>query len=461
MEPATIPRMAPLDLSVRSRSLHSCSPRADPDELNRMPMFSWSENKAIEPTLPEYPISSPIASSFRSSFSQESTADSGSTVSTGPSTPRTPRAKCEVDDTVQFDLSCIPATYAQRTLKRKSEPPEDEDAKRVKLPGLQHLLESPEYTHRYHDTAPKPRRHLQTSKSSPQPESEYTFSKRPSMLTGEDPITQALNMLRKENNQQKDILPRVVGLSKPFDAPVDPSSKPHGTEEKWPSKTLDYCYQPHQPPSSPKQKIKKMRAKSKDPHCNIKYSQEEKDFLRYYNKELKFSWREITQFFAAKFPMTSKFTREVQGVQGVHYRDNQHIPDIVPRRNQLVFLPNGHVAATVKKVRQQGNDRRKFGLVYLYPERALKYDWVREEDKRLAAEILRERLPQRAQARRDAMKRGLWVEKFDDSICACCSKDDRQRYNDNISSSTNDDKRIPSVARPLSASYEWLKLARL
>ncbi|KAI1634112.1 hypothetical protein F4809DRAFT_541783 [Biscogniauxia mediterranea] len=453
MEPATIPRVASLDLSPPSRSSHSCSPRVGLDEITRMPMFSWSGNKAVETTLPEYPISSPMASSFRSSFSQESTANSSSTISTGPPTPRTPKATCEVDDIIQADWSCIPATHMPRSLKRKSEPLEDEDVKRVKLPGLQHLLETPEGTQSYHNAVSKPKRHLQTPMSSPEPKSEYTFSRRPSLLPGEDPITKTLNLLRKEKNHTKDFLPR-IGLSEPLHIPVDFANQLHESEQKWPSQTFDYCHQSPQQPSPPEEKPKKKRAGSKEPpHCNIKYSQEERDFLRYYNKDLKYSWKEITHFFGARFPMAEEFRRRrVQGVQGVSYRDNQHIPDIVPRRNQLVFLPNGHVATTSKKVRKQGNDRRRFGLVYLYPERAMKYDWVREEDRQLAAEINRERIPQRAQARRDAIKRGVWVEKFDNGECACCPRDEGERYKNK--------NRIAPETRSLRDSLEWLKLAR-
>ncbi|KAI0603055.1 hypothetical protein F4775DRAFT_10444 [Biscogniauxia sp. FL1348] len=452
MEPATIPRAAPLDPPLPLRSSLSCSPRAGLDEITRMPMFSWSENKTIESTLPEYPVSSSMASSFRSSFSQESTADSSSTISTGPSTPRTPKTTCEVDDIIQVDWSCIPATHIPRTLKRKSEPLEDEGSKRAKLPGLQHLLANPEDTQRYHNAVQKPKQCLPTPKSSPEPKSEFAFSRRPSLLPGEDPITKTLNLLRKENNHTKDFLPRIAGLSEPLTIPVDFTNQFHESEQKWPSKIFDHCHQSRQQSPPPEKKSKKKRSNSKEPpHCNIKYSQEEKDFLRYCNKELKYSWKEITQIFGAKFPMAEEFRRrKVQGVQGVNYRDNKHIPDIVPRRNQLVFLPNGHVAATSKKVGQQGNDKRKFGLVYLYPERAMKYPWVREEDRRLAEELNRERAQQRAQARRDAIKRGTWVERLTNGECACCPKDEGERYKGRIAPET----------RSLRDSLEWLKLVK-
>ncbi|KAI1502764.1 hypothetical protein F5X99DRAFT_417749 [Biscogniauxia marginata] len=454
MEPGTIPRAAPLDLSLPLRSVSPRSPRVDLDDLTSSPMSSRLEDKTIESVLPGLPISSPMASSFRSSFSQESSADSISTFSTGPSTPRTPNAKCEVDDMLKVDWSYISAVHVPRTLKRKSEPLEDEDVKRVKLPGLQHLLESPEDTQRY--IAPlKPKHRLQILSSSPEPKSEYVFSRRPSMLPGEDPITQSLNFLRRETDKSKGLLPQIEGLSEPsLDISLDFTNKFHRAEHHSPPERYSYCFQSRQESSSPPREIvKKERAKSKNgPHCNIKYSLEEKDFMRYQKHEMKHSWNTITKLFGAKFPMVEGFKREQQGVQGILYRENQNIPDIVPGRNELRFLPNGHVASISKKVREQGNDKRKYGLVYLYPERAMGYSWVSPEDRREAAELNKERVLQRAQARRDAMKRGAWVEKFEDGICACCVKDDQER---------DTRKRAAPPIPSLTASFEWPKIAKL
>lgn len=134
-----------------------------------------------------------------------------------------------------------------------------------------------------------------------------------------------------------------------------------------------------------------MRAKSKGTHCNVKYLPEELDFIRYHKIDLKESWNEVLESFKPfqqRFPK-EELDRRVQGLQGVHYRENYAIPK--PRREtngrQICFLPNGHVLAHGCKVREQSEYKFMYGLVYLFPERAKDYTWVRADHRRFAAEL--------------------------------------------------------------------------
>lgn len=83
----------------------------------------------------------------------------------------------------------------------------------------------------------------------------------------------------------------------------------------------------------------------------------------------------------------AEMNRETQGIQGNHYRDNSRVPLLKDRGRRLVFMDNGHVQPNIAKVRDQGEEKPFYGLVHLYPERAMLYDWVDKEHKRIAQEL--------------------------------------------------------------------------
>jgi len=293
----------------------------------------------------------------------------------------------------------------------------EEDRPSYMLPGVHNIISAVVPEHATSDAvAARPKRRLITPLSSPEP----TFS---NISAPDDPITRSLNRGRRP---EKGLLSRPTGLgttSMRFALPTGQSDIPHETR-----RSFRYS---RQQPSPPRDDLKRaqMRAKSKGTHCNVKYLPEELDFIRYHKIDLKESWNEVLENFKAfqqRFPK-EELDRRVQGLQGVHYRENYAIPK--PRREtngrQVCFLPNGHVLAHGCKVREQSEFKFMYGLVHLFPERAKDYTWVRADHRHLAAELNIERIQAMAQEKRAAMERGLWVEKLEDNSCMCCEREDR------------------------------------
>ncbi|KAL7627033.1 hypothetical protein AAE478_003809 [Parahypoxylon ruwenzoriense] len=320
-------------------------------------------------------------------------------------------------------------------LKRKCESL-DERSKKIKLPvrlpGVHRLSPSADHEYRHRPTQPMRRkRHLHTPSPSPEPGNDYVLAK-PNVQSLEDPITQKLNLWRKESDGIKDPLPQprwVDEISLKISLYYVDSSASNPHSQYRPPQFGDY-YRPRQqlPPPTEVARESKDRAKPKETHCNIKYSLEERDYIRFNKVELKLSWEENKSLFGEKFPMAnSAMQREKQGIQGVHYRDNGHMPHLVDKGRALLFLDNGHVKAWSVKVREQGEDKPYFGLIYLYPERAILYDWVPAKAKQMAAELIKERISQRERKKREAMARGTWIERLETGECACCPIPDRER----------------------------------
>ncbi|KAI4601877.1 hypothetical protein KJ359_010743 [Pestalotiopsis sp. 9143b] len=127
------------------------------------------------------------------------------------------------------------------------------------------------------------------------------------------------------------------------------------------------------------------------PHNNTRYTQEEMDFIRYHKVDLAKPWAEVELVFGHAFPVDESKQRHQQGVQGVFYREHKTMPMLDPMTNSFVYLPNGHVKAVEIKCREQKSAEtmfldmtdtgKAFGLLNLFPEAALTYSWVRDEDK--------------------------------------------------------------------------------
>jgi hypothetical protein len=131
------------------------------------------------------------------------------------------------------------------------------------------------------------------------------------------------------------------------------------------------------------------------PHNNQRYAQEEKHFIRYLKIDCGRPWEDIEYTFQHVFPADDMKRRRTQGVQGIYYRENKGLPKLDPRTNSIVYMPNGHMEIKELKCREQKAEEtlfmesagalKAFGLLNLFPEAALTYGWVREEDKRRIA----------------------------------------------------------------------------
>jgi len=117
------------------------------------------------------------------------------------------------------------------------------------------------------------------------------------------------------------------------------------------------------------------------PHCNVKYADEQLDYILYWGVDKKVQWKELERMYAIHFRNDKDrgIKRTVQGLQGAYYRSNGWIPKSDEHGN-LVFDENDEVVTCgVLKVRDQSC---KIGLLGRYPERAIEYDWVEPEDKK-------------------------------------------------------------------------------
>ncbi|KAI1340504.1 hypothetical protein F5Y15DRAFT_41564 [Xylariaceae sp. FL0016] len=425
-------RNAPLDLNFPLRDQHEL-PKLGVDTSATISRPWTLDNQISDSLAMESQALSPTGSSCGSSFSQasSSSADSGSTAPTEPPTPTLPIKKQKSNDTLPF------ISISRRcSLKRKDDASDEmplANGKRIKLPSVHYLLNTPRETPRTCSLPSRSIHALRTPSTSPEPSSEYIYSGRPSMFGLEDPITRSLNMLRKSRNQTETDLSPPQGLCETArEVTLEHINQPifFRTPDYSPV-THTYPYRPSRQQPSPPREVKKQRARPKtDTHCNIKYSVEETDFIRYYNRDLKRPWEFIKMAFAKRFPDAPQ--RRTQGIQGVAYRENKGVPRIETSSQYpnglLKFQSNGHVECQEKKVRQQGDNKWYFGLVYLYPERAIAYPWVCPEDRERAARILKDRIPQKERARRHAMEQGKWVEKIEPpGSCGCCAKEDRER----------------------------------
>lgn len=110
---------------------------------------------------------------------------------------------------------------------------------------------------------------------------------------------------------------------------------------------------------------------------NRKYTAEQVDFICYFHVDQKLNWNEVTRKYKEQF--RSEESRTPSGLQGSYYRGNLQLP-VTDHNNDLVFLEDGTLQVKTVKVRDQAGN--KIGLLDRYPNRAIEYPWVYEEDKR-------------------------------------------------------------------------------
>ncbi|KAI1476415.1 hypothetical protein F4774DRAFT_238393 [Daldinia eschscholtzii] len=430
--------------SLSLRTLQSESVQLDTGRLPPVIPYRRADGtiRLTDTSIPPY---SPISERSGSSFSLESTADSWENASFRFSPPQTPRSKHEPDDIPRLDLVPPRGEF----LKRKSDGL-DGGSKKIKLqpvtlPGVYHLLSSEEREGRRPAPRHRSRRMLQTPNSSPEPETEYSLSSQSALLAPKDPIVQWLNLRRRESSDSQEPLsqPRdsrgvYLNISLNF-CNMQPVF--YREKQQYTSQSRSYCQRPRPEPSPPREDSKE--GCTKKTHNNTKYTTEEADYIRFNKYEMKVSWEENKRLFREKFPSPPGKEREVQGIQGVHYRDNQHVPCLTERGTKLEFLPEGHVKAVVAKVRDQSENKPFFSLTCLYPERAMLYDWVPYKLRLEAARLASERAVQKEEARNKAIQTGRWKETLENGQCACCYKPDGdkkiQRASSSREHSPNDD----------------------
>ncbi|KAI0816347.1 hypothetical protein GGR55DRAFT_674550 [Xylaria sp. FL0064] len=274
---------------------------------------------------------------------------------------------------------------------------------------------------------------LRTPSATPEP-SDYSRGSRISLAN--DPVLEKLNDFR------------TVGKKKPLPLFQGLQGQELVNEANWmwaPAQdTLDAqseALQKPQKPQKPKRKRAPARTSRSDPvessHCNVKYLLEELDWVRYQRVDLnvageknsKSAWDQIAYRFNVQFPNTKtkiKSPRETGGLQGAYYRQHIALPHIL--NGQLVFMKNGHVEPVWVKTRDQSEKKHLYYLTYMYPERAMNYDWVEPEHRKFASELNAERELQKELARLEAQRRGTYVEKLPPDVpCGCCPGEDRKR----------------------------------
>lgn len=110
---------------------------------------------------------------------------------------------------------------------------------------------------------------------------------------------------------------------------------------------------------------------------NRKYTPEQVDFICYHHVDKKKNWAEVREAYRRYFP--SEANRTASGLQGSYYRLNLQVP-VTDHNGNLIFNDDGSLQVKTAKVRDQAGNR--IGLLNRYPNRAIEYDWVDEQDKR-------------------------------------------------------------------------------
>ncbi|RYP83205.1 hypothetical protein DL769_001401 [Monosporascus sp. CRB-8-3] len=364
-----------------------------------------------------------------------SRTSSVSTVATHPSPPQTPKTNPEWDDAVQLNtVPWRPPVKHQHGFSK-------EGSTTLSLPSVDDLLK---HQWKHSDLVPSPLGRWATPSTSPEPpaKEEYTsLTSMPAVIQSDDLITPSLNAWRDKRLRP---LPRLCLMSE-RPAPFDERRAFFQGKRQDSHSRHDPLHKRHGLPLSPRsqavrkprsQAVRKPRGNPDEPHLNVKYITEELDFIRYHRCDRPSKWKELTELYNAKFHLR----RRRQGVQGGLYRQNDgQVPHLVDNGRRLDFLPNGHVTPSKTKIRYQKN-KRLFGLVALFPERAMHYSWVDPESRQEAAELAKERAIQKEQAKQEAIRRGTWVEKPEDGTCACCFKEDKE--SSKRAARTNDDQNI-------------------
>ncbi|RYP17091.1 hypothetical protein DL765_004710 [Monosporascus sp. GIB2] len=377
------------------------------------------ERKHSDAVRPEPAAHSPTLSTRSSIFSQDtccirdSRTGSVSTVVTHPSPPQTPITNPELDDAVQL------GTVPWRPRVRRQHGFSIGSSTALSLPGVDDLLKH-QWTHGSRVSSPPDRWATPSTSPEPPAKEEYTSStSMPAVIQSDDLVTRSLNAWRDKRLRP---LPRLWLMSE-RPASFDERQTFVQVKRRDPHSRHDPLHKRTRRPLSPRrQGVRKPRSNPDEPHLNVKYITEELDFIRYHRCDRPTKWKELTESYNAQFHLR----RRRQGVQGGLYRQNDgQVPHLVDDGRRLDFLPNGHVAPSKTKIRDQ-KDKKLFRLVALFPERAMHYSWVDPESRQEAAKLAKEHATQKEQAKQEAIRRGTWVEKPEEGTCACCFKEDRE-----------------------------------
>ncbi|KAH8673601.1 hypothetical protein BX600DRAFT_508846 [Xylariales sp. PMI_506] len=424
----------------------SSSPRF-PRSTRDSQCTSWSDCLA---PISEWqrPFSAMMEQSARSptssSCSRDSFIESENTRSTAPSSPRSPVHKYESFDYHQ--LNSIPSKSTsllpENTTGESMLAPFRRGLASDALPSLDSVLSIPRSS-----TAPlvyvESRKRKYSHTPEPAVSGEYVYAKDHSYSQDEDPIMAFLNKGRRQRLNDVNImqpvpdLHRIPSFTRRSTAGFD-YSKPRSSAHVESYNLLTTVPVNHQrnvgygdnvqhlkateslqnaESITPKKKRKNLS------HCNKRYTREQKDYIRYHMvdiKDEKISWNVLQTMFDSYYPDVD-FERFVQGLQGCYYRQNKdQLPEVARETNRLVYMPNGHVKIALNAKCRDQKDKKRYGMVNLFPERALNYPWVREEHRRMAAEIASSRLREREEAKQLAIRNGLWEETTAENSCACC-----------------------------------------
>lgn len=223
---------------------------------------------------------------------------------------------------------------------------------------------------------PSPMKTLRTPSLTPSSREDDLQSRMSRMSMGHDPIVDSLNKLRADEK----------GPLGPIDAFLRQESRSL-VNPAWSSFQVGHDKSKRELLSAQATK-RRSEKRQKGAHCNIKYTMEELDYIRYHRVDLGESWKQLEEHFALMFPM-DKFPdgRVAGGLQGAYYRQHKALPLIT--NGELQFMENGHVVPVWVFTRDQSRNGVKhlYGLVQLYPERAMKYPWLPADYRHMAHKL--------------------------------------------------------------------------
>jgi hypothetical protein len=377
-------------------------PSGLPDKSSPAPFLQnpqWKTSTAASSLAVESSVRSPTSSCC----SHDSFPESDATMSTAPSSPRSPSAKQEYIDVQMHSISSRrPSTHPYMTAGDTRLPPMLPPSSTPEiLPGLNSILRVPAIVHPQEPSVESTWKHRKYS-SSPEPSvsDEYMTSRYPRVdCKSQDPIAQYLNEERRRRSVdhqawRKTSSPDNFDLSGLTSTLINldyskPRSYRHSSHD-YSGHMQDRGLDPlrHVQQGGIRREFPQTTSRRKDskiPHCNKRYTVEQMHFIRYLKVDCSKSWSVIAREVAKYFPEEG-ISREVQGVQGVYYRQNKFAPEVDLQTNTITYLPNGHMKGVTKGCRNQ-KDKKQYGLINLWPEMALKYDWVLDKHKEQAKKL--------------------------------------------------------------------------
>ena len=129
------------------------------------------------------------------------------------------------------------------------------------------------------------------------------------------------------------------------------------------------------------------RSATKGLRQNKKYNEEEIDFIVYSKVDRKIKWEEIVELFHNEFASRAEVERKDQGLQAVFYRANKELPVLADDGLCVYEKKDGLWVQQIRDLPVRKQDGTKFGLMKRYPERAMQYSWVHEDDKRKYSDL--------------------------------------------------------------------------